>query len=109
MAVIDTLKLPRTLRDRGGFSQEAAEPTAAALDSAFGDTAATKRDLTDLGGGLRAEIAALGTALRTETAKLGTELREEIAAIKSDIRLLKWQIGLNSALSIAILIKLFVH
>ena len=127
MAVIDTLKLARALRDRGGFSQEAAEATAEALDNAFGDTAATKRDLTDLGTSLRAEIADLGTGLRTETATiastlraesaaLGTTLREEIdklkgevADLKSDSRLLKWQVGLNSALSIAILIKLFVH
>ncbi|HYZ42770.1 MAG TPA: hypothetical protein VE687_19405 [Stellaceae bacterium] len=109
MAVIDTLKLARALRDKGGFSQEAAEATAEALDSAFGDTAPTKRHLADLGTSLRAETAALGTALRTETAALGTTLREEIGRLRSDVRLLKWQVGLNSALSIAILIKLFGH
>jgi hypothetical protein len=109
MAVIDTLKLARALRDKGGFSQEAAEATAEAFDGAFGDTVATKRDLADPGTSLRAETAALGTALRTETAALGTALREEIGRLKPDVRLLKRQVGLNSALSIAILIKPFVH
>jgi hypothetical protein len=120
MAVIDTLKLARALREKGGFSQEAAEAAAEALDNAFGDAAATKRDLTDLGTGLRTETAslgaalraetvALGTALRAETVALGTALHEEIAKLNSDVRLLRWQVGLNSALSLAILIKLFVH
>jgi hypothetical protein len=109
MAVIDTLKLARALREKGGFSQEAAEAAAEALDNAFGDAAATKRDLTDLGTGLRTETAALGAALRAETVALGTALHEEIAKLNSDVRLLRWQVGLNSALSLAILIKLFVH
>jgi hypothetical protein len=37
------------------------------------------------------------------------DLDKAAGELKSDIRLLKWQVGLNSALSIAILIKLFVH
>jgi hypothetical protein len=95
MAVTDTLRLARALCDKGGFSQEAADATAEALDNAFGDVHtdqvrglkahATKRDLTDLATSLRAEITTLATALRTETVALATALREEIAKLKEEI------------------------
>ena len=80
MAIIDTLKLARALREKGGFSAEAAEATAEALNSALGADVATKADLA--------------------AAK---------AELKSDIRLLQWQIAVVWALQIAILVKLFVH
>ena len=80
MAVIDTLKLARALRERGGFPEEAAEATAEAINEALGAQMASKADLDNA-----------------------------VGELKSDIRLLKWQVGVNSALSIAILIKLFVH
>jgi hypothetical protein len=102
MAIIDTLKLARQLRDKGGFSQEAAEATAEALNNALGDEVATKRDVTDLGTGLRGEMAQLRTDLRSEMAQLRTELRSEITQLGADLRkemadtraaLLKWMFG----------------
>lgn len=45
MAIIDTLKLARALRDKGGFTQDAAEATADALNNALGDDVATKSDM----------------------------------------------------------------
>jgi hypothetical protein len=48
MAVIDTLKLARALRDRGGFTQNSAEATAEALNEALGVELATKADLREL-------------------------------------------------------------
>lgn len=80
MAVIDTLKLARALRERGGFAELAAEATAEAINEALGAQMASKADLD-----------------------------KAVGELKSDMRLLKWQVGVNSALSIAILIKLFVH
>ncbi|HEY1299770.1 MAG TPA: hypothetical protein VGF07_04705 [Stellaceae bacterium] len=94
MAAIDTLQLSRVLRDRAGFSQDAAEATAEALGAAIGGELATKSDLAALRTELKADIA---------------ELRTEIISIKSDIRLLRWQIAVTWALSLAILVKLFVH
>ena len=91
MATFDTLQLSRVLRDRAGFSQDAAEATAQALGAAIIGEVATKADLTALGAELRAEIAAA------------------TAPLKADIRLLRWMVGVNSALSLAILVKLFVH
>jgi hypothetical protein len=45
MAIIDTLKLARALRDKGGFTQDAAEATADAFNAALGDEVATKSDI----------------------------------------------------------------
>ncbi|MBV8089057.1 MAG: hypothetical protein JO139_05685, partial [Alphaproteobacteria bacterium] len=63
-----------------GFPEEAAEATAEAINEALGAQMASKADLDNA-----------------------------VGELKSDIRLLKWQVGVNAALSIAILIKLFVH
>ncbi|MGH7061204.1 MAG: hypothetical protein ACREFH_12510 [Stellaceae bacterium] len=127
MATIDTLQLSRVLRDRAGFSQDAAEATAEALGAAIGGEVATKADIT----ALKADIAGLRTGLKADIAELRTELKADIAALrayidtqiaglrgyidaeiaplKADMRLLRWQIAVSWALSLAILVKLFVH
>jgi hypothetical protein len=85
MAIIDTLKLARQLRDKGGFSQEAAEATAEALNNALGDEVATKRDVTDPGTGLRGKMAQLRTELRSEITQLGADLRKETADTRAEL------------------------
>jgi hypothetical protein len=45
---IDTLKLARALHDKGGFSQEAADATAEALNAAMREEVATKSDISRL-------------------------------------------------------------
>jgi hypothetical protein len=91
MTIVDTLKLARELRDKGGFSQESAEATAEALNNALGDQVATNRDVTDLGTGLRAEMAQLHTDLRSEITQFGADLRKEMADTRAE--LLKWMFG----------------
>jgi hypothetical protein len=91
MAVIDTLKLARALRDQAGFTQNAADATAEALNAALGADVATKTDIDLARAGLKADIDATKMEL------------------KADIRLLQWQIAVVYALQIAILVKLFVH
>jgi len=74
--LFDTLRLSRTLRDKGHFTPEQAEALAEALgDAAQGDLA-TKADLA----GVRADLAALKA-----------ELEAKIAEAKADI--LKWVVG----------------
>lgn len=75
MTVIDTLKLARALRDKGGFTQDAAEATAEALNSALGAEVATKGDITEL----KRDIA-------------GLEQR-----LSARLTFLQWQIGLAIA------------
>jgi hypothetical protein len=98
MATIDTLRLSRVLRDRAGFSQDAAEATAEALGAAIGGEVATKAD-----------IAELRTELKADIAGLRGYIDAEIAPLKADMRLLRWQIAVSWALSLAILVKLFIH
>jgi hypothetical protein len=78
--LFDTLRLSRTLRDKGHFTSEQAEALAEALGEASHGDLATKADLA-------AAIAELKTELKTEIA----ELKAEIGETRTD--LLKWIIG----------------
>jgi hypothetical protein len=66
MAFIDTLKLAHALRDKAGFSQEAAEGASEALNDALTGSAATKADISELRvelGALKWVIGIVGTAI----------------------------------------------
>ena len=60
MAVIDTLKLARALHGKGGFSQEAADATAEAINAALGEDVATKSDIKLLDGKITLLLWAVG-------------------------------------------------
>jgi len=113
MAVIDTLKLARALRDQGGFTQAAADATAEALNAALGVDVATKTDIDVVRAALKADIDAVKAALKADIDAVKAALKADIDAVKAelkaDIRLLQWQIGIMYALQIAILVKLFIH
>ncbi|HEY1258310.1 MAG TPA: hypothetical protein VGF34_03615 [Stellaceae bacterium] len=98
MATIDALQPSRVLRDRAGFSQDAAEATAEALGAAISGEVATKADIT-----------ALRAYIDTQIAGLRAYIDAGIGPLKADLRLLRWQIAVSWALSPAILVKLFVH
>jgi hypothetical protein len=87
MAIIDTLKLAQALRDKGGFTPEAAEATAEVLNAAFDAAVATKADVE----GVR------------------IELEGDIKGLNGRLTFLQWQIGILAGLQVATLIKLFVH
>ena len=89
--LFDTLRLSRTLRDKGHFTPEQAEALAEALGEAVQGDLATKADLVAAKSELKTEIADLRMELKTEIADLRTELKTEIAGTKTD--LLKWIIG----------------
>ena len=72
MSTVDTLKLARALRDRGGFTQDAADATAEAINAALGQEVATKSDI-----------------------KL---LDSRITALDSRIVMLMWIVGINLTL-----------
>jgi hypothetical protein len=79
MAIIDTLKLARALRDKGGFTQEAADATATALNEALGEDVATKADIKTLD--------------------------VKITAIEGKLTLLIWAVGINVAATVTMLVK----
>jgi F0F1-type ATP synthase membrane subunit b/b' len=80
--LFDTLRLSRTLRDKGHFTSEQAEALAEALGEASQGDLATKADLAEL----RTEIAELKTELKTEIAELRTELKAEIAELRTELK-----------------------
>jgi hypothetical protein len=94
MAIIDTLKLARALRDKGGFTQEAADATAQALNDALGVDVATKADIA---------------LVRADLNQLDGTLKSEVARLDGKITVLMWAVGVNAALTIAILGVLLHH
>jgi hypothetical protein len=83
MAIIDTLKLARALHDKGGFSQEAADATAEALNAALGEDVATKADIKMLDG----------------------RITSEANRLDGKITMLLWAVGINVAATITMLVK----
>lgn len=73
--LFDTLKLSRTLRDKGHFSPEQADALAEALTEASQENLATKAD-----------IAGLKTEMKGDTAGLKTELKGDIAAVRAELK-----------------------
>jgi len=90
MAIIDTLRLARALHDRGGFSQEAADATAEALNAALGEDVATKADIDRLEGKLDARI---------------DRLDSRITHVDSKLTVLMWAVGINAAATITMLVR----
>lgn len=91
--LFDTLRLSRTLRDKGHFTPEQAETLAEALGEAAHDDLATKADLAALKAELKADIAAVRA-----------ELKADIAEVKADI--LKWVVGAIGFQTVVILAAL---
>ncbi|WP_374304873.1 hypothetical protein [Methylocella sp.] len=87
--LFDTLRLSRTLRDKGHFSPEQAEALAEALGDATQDNLATKADIA----ALRAEIAGAKGDLGREIAGVKGELGNEIASLKGEIKGVKGEIA----------------
>jgi ribosomal protein L29 len=84
--LFDTLRLSRTLRDKGHFTPEQAEALAEALGEAAQGDLATKADLGATKSELKTEIADLRTALKTEIAELRVELKTEIADLRMELK-----------------------
>ncbi|MCI0599608.1 MAG: CCDC90 family protein [Beijerinckiaceae bacterium] len=79
--LFDTLRLSRTLRDKGHFTPEQAETLAEAFSEATHEDLATKADVAVL----RGEIAGVKAELKTDIAEVRAELKSEIAGVKAEI------------------------
>jgi hypothetical protein len=90
MAIIDTLKLARALHDKGGFTQEAADATAEAINAALGADVATKADIVRAEGKITA---------------LDSKIDGRIAALEGKLTVLLWAVGINVAATITMLVK----
>jgi len=123
MAIIDTLRLARALHDRGGFSQEAADATAEALNAALGEDVATKADIEGLKVATTASIDRLESKLDASIDRLEskldasidrleskldasvTRLDGRITHVDSKLTVLMWAVGINAAATITILVR----
>lgn len=94
MAIIDTLRLARALHDRGGFSQEAADATAEALNAALGEDVATKAD-----------IEGLKVATKASIDRLESKLDSNVSRLDSKLTVLMGAVGINAAATITILVR----
>jgi hypothetical protein len=101
MAIIDTLRLARALHDRGGFSQEAADATAEALNAALGEDVATKADIEGLKVATTASIDRLESKLDASV----TRLDGRITHVDSKLTVLMWAVGINAAATITMLVR----
>ena len=100
--LFDTLRLSRTLRDKGRFTPEQAEALAEALGEATHDDLATKADLAALKAELKADIAEVKSEIaivKTKVADLAT--KAELADVRADI--LRWIVGAIGFQTVAML------
>ncbi len=84
--LFDTLRLSRTLRDKGRFTPEQAEALAEALGEATHDDLATKTDLAAVKAELKADIAEVMSELKADIAGVRSELKADIAGLKIDLK-----------------------
>jgi len=98
--IYEALKAAGVPEDKAASAAEAVAPKG---------EVATKTDMADL----RTDFAALRTefeVLRTDFANLRTEfeaLRTDFAVLRGEVNTLKWMVGFNLAISVALLWKLF--
>ena len=115
--MINTLKYAKRL-EAAGFSRVQAEAQALAIQDAFDDALhpfATKSDLNiavtrldakidGVETRLRSAISTLDTTLRSEVGRVETTLGSSIRELQSDMRTVKWILGLMVPVLITLLI-----
>ena len=102
--LLDTLRLSRSLRDKGNFTSEQGEALAEALSEASQGDLASKADfapvrteiadfktelkseIADVRSDLKTAFAELKTGLKAEIADLRTELKDEIAGSRAEVK-----------------------
>ena len=100
-AAFDTLAVSKDLQD-AGFETRQAEAIAWAVKQGQGDLA-TKQDIALLKTELKSDIDQVRTELKSEIDQARTEMKSEIKQLKTDIFWIRWVVGANLALSIAII------
>jgi len=117
IAAFDTLAFTETLKEANAFSDEQAKAQVKAISNAFGQALdgqiATKEDLHKTKAELKDELHATKTELKDELHATKTELKGDITRldkkidtsineVKSEQKLMKWMLGFDLALTVAI-------
>ena len=98
-ATLDTLKLAKRFRDAG-----ASEPLAETFAEAMRE--AQSAGLADLA--TKADLAATRADLKADIGQLRSDIDLKLSDARGEMTLVKWMLGFNLALSVAVLIKLLV-
>jgi hypothetical protein len=80
--LFDTLRLSRTLREKGRFPPEQAEALAKALGEVMQDELATKADV----GGVKSDLAAVKAELTAEIGRAEADLKAEIGQVEAGLK-----------------------
>lgn len=83
--MFDSLMYAKKLEE-AGLTREQAEAHVQMLTDVVNSNLATRQDLKDLRGDLRADIARVRTELKTEIAQVRTELKTEIAEVRTELK-----------------------
>ncbi|WP_294536602.1 coiled-coil domain-containing protein [uncultured Rhodoblastus sp.] len=71
---------------RGGLTPDQARAHAEALEAAFSESVATKRDLVDVKNELKGDIADLRAELKSDIAELRAELKGDIGDLRAELK-----------------------
>lgn len=111
MIQFDTHKVFKKFKD-AGIDDKAADAFVEAINESRAadlENLVTKQDLTEVKSELKQDLSKVESSLELKIANVKSDLKEEIGSVKSDVNLLKWMTGFSIALSMTILVKLFLH
>jgi hypothetical protein len=104
----DTLKFARALQGKAGLTAEQAEGIAEAFADATGEQLSTKADLREGLAGLDSRFASIDSRFANIEARFASvDLR--FAKVDGELVLLKWMVGFDLALTLAVLFLLLRH
>ncbi|MBB4200746.1 hypothetical protein CCR94_12660 [Rhodoblastus sphagnicola] len=77
---------------RGGFTPDQARAHAEALETAFAESVATKRDLIDVKNELQREISEVKNELQQDIVAVKHELKQEISSVRQELAAVKHEL-----------------
>jgi hypothetical protein len=91
------MQLAKAFRENAGLEQDKAEKIATTIFDAIRDNVATKSDVT-----------ALGQSTKSDLASVKSDLELAIARLSGRVDTMRWMIGFNLIMTVAIVGKLFL-
>jgi hypothetical protein len=90
-----------------GVSQTQAETHAKLLSEALANCSASRADLNSLGEKLSTRMEAFETKFNARIDVLEARMDLEIARVRGELKLLRWMFATNTAMLIAIIVKIY--
>jgi hypothetical protein len=84
--LFDTLKLSRTLQEKGQFTPDQANALAEGISSASIDNLATKEDVKDLRNAIKGDISDLRNEVKGDISDLRNEVKSDISELRHEFK-----------------------